>query len=126
MAVRITYSEVLEIMDNCTVGTSIINNLIIEASAIVDSVFIEDETMTEAMLKSVEKWLTAHMLASTLSRTTSEEKLGDASLTYTGKWGQGLSSTPYGQMVLILDVTGKMAKMGLKGASIRAVKSFDE
>jgi hypothetical protein len=125
MAVRTTNAEVLQIMDNCTVSTTIIDRLIIAASAIVDKVFAGDGTMSDAMLEEVECWLTAHMLASTLSRTTSDEKLGDAQVTYTGKWAMGLDSTPYGQMVKTLDVTGKIAKMGLKGASIFAIPNFD-
>ena len=59
-------------------------------------------------------------------RTTSDEKIGDVSVKYTGKWGELLKSTPYGQMALALDITGKLARAGKTGASIYAVKSFDE
>ena len=126
MAVRVTAAEVKEIMDNCTTSDAIVNTLIGAASAVVDKVFTGDFTMTTAMLKEVERWLTAHMIASTLSRTTSDEKLGDAQVKYTGKWGEGLKSTPYGQMVLTLDVTGKMAKTGKMGVSVYAIPNFDE
>ena len=125
MAVRVTPAEVKEIMDNCTTSDAIVNTFIVGASAVVDKVFTNDASMSETMLKEVERWLTAHMLASTLSRTTSDEKLGDAQLTYTGKWAMGLDSTPYGQMVKTLDVSGRMAKMGLKGASMYAIPNFD-
>jgi hypothetical protein len=127
MAVRVTHDDVLEIMDSdCTVSHTVIDNLIITANAIINKVFAGDNTMSEDMLKAVEQWFTAHMIASTLWRTTADEKIGDAAVTYTGKWGFGLDLTPYGQMVKQLDVTGKMAKIGLKGASIYAIPNFDE
>ena len=126
MAVRCTHDDVIGIMDNCTVSHSVIDVLIPIASAIVDKVFSGDSTMTTDMLKGVEMYLTAHMIASTLERTTSDEKIGDASVKYTGKWGEGLKSTPYGQMVLTMDVTGKMAKTGKLGVSMYAIPNFDE
>jgi hypothetical protein len=125
MSIRVTSAEVKEIMDNCTTSDIIVNTFITAASAVIDKVFSGNTSMSAVMLKEVERWLTAHMLASTLSRTTSEEKLGDAQLTYTGKWGEGLKSTSYGQMVLVLDVSGLMAKTGLKGASMYAIPNFD-
>jgi hypothetical protein len=66
------------------------------------------------------------MIAATLHRTTSEEKLGDASVKYTGKWDKNLDSTPYGQIVKGLDTSGKMAAIGLREVSITVIKSFDE
>lgn len=127
MAVRTTHDEVLEIMDNCTVSHSVIDKLIIAASAVVDQVFLDDDDIGDTLLAEIEKWLTAHMIASTsLYRTTSEEEVGDARAKYTGQWGKKLESTPYGQMVLTLDTTGKMARLGKMAASIFAVPSFDD
>ena len=126
MAVRSTHDEVIAVMDNCTVDHAVIDTLIPIASAAIDKIFSGDTTMTDAMLKSVEIYLTAHMIASTLQRTAADEKLGDAAITYTGKWGMGLQSTPYGQMVLTIDITGKMAKTGKMGASIFAIPNFDD
>jgi hypothetical protein len=126
MAVRTTHDEVLEIMDGCTATHAVIDTLIIAASAIVDKVFASDGDIGDVLLEEIERWLTAHMLASSISRVGSDEKLGDASIKYTGQWGKKLESTPYGQMVLTLDTTGKMANLGKMAASIYAVKSFDE
>lgn len=125
MAARVTVSEVKEIMDSCTVTDAIVNTFIGAATELVDTAFENDTTTSTTLLKEIERWLTAHMLASTLSKTTSDEKLGDASVKYTGQWGKKLESTPYGHMVLILDVTGKMANSGKMGASIFAVPEFD-
>jgi hypothetical protein len=125
MAVRCTHDDVIGIMDNCQVNHAIIDTLIPIASGIIDKIFTGDSTMTTDMLKSIEMYLTAHIIASTLERTAAVEKIGDAAITYTGKWGKMLESTPYGQMILTLDITGKMAKTGLKGASIYAIPNFD-
>ena len=125
MAIRVTPAEVKEIMDNCTTSDSIVNTFITGASAVIDKVFSGDTTMSDAMLKEIERWFTAHMIASTLSRTTSDEKLGDAQVTYTGKWAMGLDSTPYGQMCLTLDISGKLRRLGKQNVSLFAIPNFD-
>jgi len=61
-----------------------------------------------------------------LARMASKEKVGEAEVTYTGKWGELLKSTPYGQMVLLLDTTGKIANAGKAKASMYAIPNFDE
>jgi len=123
---RVTATEVKAIMDNCTVLDAVVTTFIAAGTEVITEVFENDTEITTALLKEIERWFVAHMLASTLSRTTSEEKVGDASLKYTGKWGKNLESTPYGQVVLTLDVSGRMANVGKMKASIYAVKQFDE
>lgn len=125
MAVRTTAAEVKEIMEGCTTSDAIVNSLITAASVVVDKVFENDADIGDTLLEEIERWLTAHMIASSLYRSTSEEKVGDASLKYTGKWGMRLESTPYGQMVLTLDITGKMGNLSKQAASMFAVKNFD-
>lgn len=122
---RITASEVKEIMDNCTTDDNVIDVFIGAATALIDKIYAEDTTVTDTLLKEIERWLTAHMIASTVFRTTSDEKLGDATVKYTGQWGKKLESTPYGQMVLTLDPTGLMANTGKMGASIYAIPEFE-
>ena len=127
MAIRTTHDAVLEIMDSdCSVSHTVVDRLIIAASAVVDQVFENDTDIGTTLLEEIECWLTAHMIACTLYRTTSEEKVGDATAKYTGQWGKKLESTPYGQMVLTLDTTGKMAKSGKAAASIFAIPSFED
>lgn len=126
MAVRTTAAEVLDIMDSgCTVSTTIISRLIVAASAVVDQVFEDDTDIGDTLLEEIECWLTAHMIASSIYRTASEEEVGDARVRYTGQFGKKLESTPYGQVVLTLDWTGKMSKLGKISASISAIESFD-
>lgn len=123
---RVSPGEVKQIMDGCTLGDQVINAYIISANALVTEVFTGDTEITTTLLKEIERWFTAHMISSTTFRMGSDEKLGDASITYTGKWGLGLDSTPYGQMVKQIDFTGRMGKVGKLAAKIYAIKSFDE
>lgn len=95
------------------------------AEAIVDAIFSEDTEIGTTLMDEIKVWMSAHLIASTILRMTSEEKLGDASVKYTGKWGTKLESTPYGQVILIMDITGKMASAGKMRASIFAVPGFD-
>lgn len=122
---RTTATEVKEIMDGCTVSDAIVTSLITAASEVVTQVFSGDTTISDTLLEEIERWLTAHMIASSLYRSTKTEGVGDASVSYTGTFGEGLKSTPYGQMVLTLDFTGKMAKTGKQVASVYSIPSFD-
>ena len=118
---RVNSAEVKEIMDNCTTPDATVEAMITAANQIVNNVF-GTTTHTDELLIEIEKWLSAHMVASTVFRMASDEKVGDASVKYTGQWGKRLESTPYGQMVLLLDTSGKMANTGKMAASIYAVK----
>lgn len=118
---RVTAAEVKAIMDGCTTADAVVEAMIDAATDVITDVI--GSGLTDARLKEVERWLVAHMLSATVFKTTSEEKIGDASAKFTGKWGEGLSSTPYGQMVLMLDTTGKMANAGKRSATIFAVET---
>lgn len=123
---RVTATEVKEIMDNCNKTDAVVEVFINAASTFITKVFADDTVLTTDELKEIERWFTAHMIASTIFRTTTEEKLGDASVKYTGQFGMALDSTPYGQMVKQLDRTSKISEAGLKRATMSAIKSFDD
>jgi len=106
---RTTVDEVSKILDNTGLDNS-------QISGYIDS----------ANRGEIEKWWAAHLIASTVERTTDQEKVGDVSAKYTGKWGEGLKSTPYGQTVLQLDTTGTLQKSGKQAVYFKAIKSFDE
>lgn len=125
MANRVTASEVKAIMDDCQVTDPVVETFITAAEEVISLVFATDTTITTALLKEIERWFVAHMIASTLERTASEEKVDDAQIKYTGKWGENLSSTSYGQMVMQLDVAGRMVNANKPAARIFAVKSFE-
>lgn len=122
---RTTATDVKLILDSCTLPDATVDAYISTANLVVNQVFENDSTLGTALLTDIEKWFTAHMISSTTWRSVDTEKLGDASVKYTGQWGKGLDSTPYGQMVKTLDVTGKFAATGKRVASIYAITSFE-
>ena len=125
MSVRTTAAEVLQILDGCTLSSPILDSFIGAASRLIDSVYSGDATMSADQLTDIETWFTAHMIASTLHRQTSQETVDGASVKYTGYWSKDLESTSYGQMVKVLDVSGKMANAVKKLASMKAITRFE-
>lgn len=124
MSSTISAADVTEIMDNCGLSDSTVAAYIDTAETFVDEVFSEDTYISDDLLLEIKKWFAAHMIAATTWRTTESEKIGDAQVKYTGKWGMYLDGTPYGQMVKILDTTGKMGKVGKRQATLKAIVSF--
>jgi len=122
---RVVAIEVKQIMDGCTLDDQVVDAYIVAANELVDKVFENDTDIGDTLLKEIEKWLTAHLIASSQQRTAAMEAVGDARIAYTGEWGKRLESTPYGQVALTLDITGKLARAGKTAASIRAVESFE-
>ena len=118
MAVRITAAEVRDIMDATVLTDPIIGTYILGANTLINSVLgigITD------ILKEIERWLTAHLIAISRERMAKKEEAGGAKIEYIGDYGAGLDSTPYGQMVQILDTTGAMATLMMKKATTYAV-----
>ena len=126
MSIRVTATEVKDIMDNCTVDDSIVTIYIGVASTIIDELFATDTTTPAVILKEIERFYSAHLIASALDRVTLEEKIGDAAVIYSARMGKGFEATPYGQALLQIDISGKMANIGKRSATITAVKQFDE
>jgi hypothetical protein len=121
MAARVTSAEVIAIMPGVLITGATVDLYIESGTLLIDSVF--GATNVDDLTKQIEKWFVAHMIASTQERMTIEEKIGDASVKYHDWKGEGLNSTPYGQMVLLLDRLGLMTNMGMTIAWTRAVKS---
>jgi len=120
---RTTAEEVLEIMDTSLSDTQI-SPYIGLANRMVTSL-LGGEGLSDQLLTDIELWLTAHFIAITKSRMGEKEQIGEATIVYIGKFGMGFQSTPYGQMVLSLDSTGKIAATGKKAIKITAITSFD-
>ena len=122
---RTTATEVKAILDGCTLADATVDEFIHSANLVVTDVLGDDSDLSDSQLEDIERWLTAHLISATTWRTAKIEKVGEASVTYTGVFGKYLEMTPYGQMVKLLDTTGKMGNIGKKGASIYAITSFD-
>ena len=125
MAVRVTAAEVKMIIDT-DLTDLVVDAFILGANVTVTEVLGSDTSITDAHKKEIERWLAAHLLAATREQQTQKAGAAGASITYQGQTGMGLNSTLYGQQVLALDTTGKMAgAMSKQRASISAVESFD-
>lgn len=132
---RVTSDEVKAIMDNCPLSTAEVDVYINAANLYINTLFgltnpVEDSssgsTSETTLYFEIERWLTAHMIASTRFRMTTEEQINDAKIVFAGKFGMGLDSTPYGQMLKILDTTGTLITADKKKASIFAIPQFED
>jgi hypothetical protein len=105
-----------------TLADAIVDAYILAAEEMVTNVLSTDTTLSAALLKEIGRWLAAHMIAATKERMETEAGAGGAYIKYAGTFGEAFSSTPYGQMVLQLDTTGKFASLGCKVASMSAIQ----
>lgn len=122
----ITGDEVKEIMSGCTLTNDQIDPYINVAETYIERVFAEDTTVTTAFKTELKRWLTAHFVASIHYRMTSKERVGEAEVSYADRFGVAFNATPYGQTLLQLDTTGKLAVAGKKGARIFAIPQFEK
>jgi len=122
----VTADEVKEIMDNLDLSDSIIETFIDAADIVIIKAYENDTTTTSAQKKEVERWLSAHFIASTLKRMGASEKVGEAEIKYIGKFGLGLDLTPYGQIAKQIDPAGVLNRMSKSDIMIKAIESFDD
>ena len=122
MAVRVTATEVRVIINTALTDTAIDAYIAIANPMVTNTVTCG---LSEAVLKEIERWLTAHLIGITKERATTKEKLGEASVEYAGTFGAGLKQTSWGQMVLQLDTCGQFGNLGKKDIDITAITSFE-
>jgi hypothetical protein len=110
MANRVTEAEVETLLD---VDSDIdVDSFITTANLLVTQV-LTGSGLSDELLAEIEKYLSAHMLEShPRLRQLTQEKFGDAAQSFAGKFGEGLKATAHGQMVLILDTSGRFEKVG--------------
>jgi cell division FtsZ-interacting protein ZapD len=118
MALRVTGDEVLEIMDT-SLTVSQLETFATAANLLVTAK-LGSEGLSTDLLKEIERYLTAHF-ASAVDPGVSREKIGEAEAYYMDQAGTGLASTRYGQRVLLLDTTGKLARSGSKQILFTAI-----
>jgi GTPase involved in cell partitioning and DNA repair len=124
---RTTVDDVKNILDDTSLTDGIITAYIDDANVFVTA-HLTGEGLSDSVLEKIEKWITAHMITVTRERMAAKEGAGGAEITYTGKWGEGMKSTPYGQMAIELDTSDTLLDMteGKKESSSRAVESFED
>ncbi len=119
---RTTVAKVKLILPETELADPIITAYIEAAGTWLNTLFAGMSNSAE-MEAELERWLAAHLIVATQDRIATKEGAGGAYIEYTGVFGEGLRSTPYGQMALALDVTGMLAAAGMKTVKIFAVKS---
>lgn len=108
MALRALPADVQKMVDN-TVDS--VDLFIIQANAMVDS-FLPITTMSAALLALIETSLAAHFALLAFEKGSLAEKtIGEATDKYHNVYKGGLSSTRYGQQVIMLDTSGKLAQL---------------
>ena len=122
MANRVTEAEVKAILDNTTLTDPQVLAFIGSANVLINTAF---GTGTTDILKELERWVAAHMIAITRERQAKKEEAGGAKIEYTGDYGAGLKSTSYGQMAISLDSSGILASLSGRAIRIYAVTSFE-
>ena len=106
---RTSVTEVKKIIETDMSDTDI-QSYIDSANALVDSTIVSK--LGDVLLEQIEKWLTAHLMASTREQMVKTGKGGPASATFYGYGeGKGLEHTPYGQQVVSLDFTGTLKRI---------------
>lgn len=110
MAWRTTEEDVRAIIS--TDSDNLIAPFIDTATAVVDYVESEDDNdvLTDALLREIEKYLAAHFYEHLDQAYTSKSTDG-ASAAFQGQFGMGLDSSKWGQTAKRLDVTGTLAAM---------------
>jgi hypothetical protein len=115
---KISVDDVKSIIDTDLTDADI-QAYVDDAYDVITDIFSTDKPV-------LQRWLAAHLIATSRERQIDQAKAGPASATYSGKTGTGLATTTYGQQALALDPTGKLAaRLGRKSASVTAVKSTD-
>ena len=106
---RVTEQDVLDIMDN-TLDEDEISAHLLSANVFVTAT-LGDKGLSDEVLAEIERWTTAHMVASTKDRVSKEEGAGGAYIKWAGFWGKNFESTQYGQTALLLDTSGTLVAL---------------
>jgi hypothetical protein len=114
MAARVSSEEVLEIIDTDLTDVSA---MITAANLIINS-RLASRGISEELLKEIERWLAAHFVAIRDPKLKSETIDGAKQEYEYAKMGEGIMGTSYGQQAVLLDVSGSLAQMGKKRATI--------
>lgn len=111
MTVRVTASEVKEIIQTTIEDSVLESNHIATASLMVDEHLL-DIGLSAPMLARIELYLAAHFVALTEERGgLTRERLGDGDESLANVYSSGLNSTRYGQTALSLDSTGTLTQV---------------
>lgn len=117
---RVTAAEVLVIMDAVELADPIVEAYISGAETFVNE-NLTNTALSEATLKEIERWLTAHLISISRERQSKKEQAGKAAIEYAGAWGEGLKMTSFGQTAIALDSTGTLNGLSGKAVTFYAI-----
>ena len=116
---RVTVEEVKAIIST-KLGEQVIEQYINSAGVIMD--MLKGHSLPAPLMKEIERWITAHLIASSRERQAREEGAGGAYVRYAGMSYSGLRSTTYGQHAIALDTSGVLATMAGKTVTFKVIK----
>lgn len=119
---RVTASEVKDIIDTDLIDARV-NAYINSANILVNEVLV-NEGLSDALLTEIERWLAAHYITCN-ERQAIQQVAGPAEQRFSDVFGKHLLSSTFGQTAAQLDTTGKLAKLGQKTVTLKAI-SEDE
>jgi hypothetical protein len=114
----VTDTEVLAIMD-IDAFVKPADPFILAAATIRQDELDPLGTISDDMLKEIERWLSAHFYTVAFTRTD-KEKIDDEEVTARSKIGMNLSLTHYGQMAMTLDTSGTLKELNNPKAATTA------
>lgn len=117
-----TVAMVKEVMDTNLSDADITAHINI-ASDLVTTALVSSG-LGSTRITNIERYVAAHLIAmrDRLAGQTSAEWLSsEAKVEFSGKWGEALKSTNYGQTAIVLDTTGTLSQMGAARAIFRAI-----
>jgi len=120
MGNRIKTSEV-QGLTGSTLGAAEISPYIDTANSIVDY-YLDGKGLSEERLTKIELFLAAHLLTANRERPAIKESVSPASKSYSDIFGQGFESTTYGQTLMLVDVTGILARTAKKSINLKSIK----
>lgn len=125
---RVTAAEVKEIIATALTGTAL-DPFITIANQLVTNLLGNKASLTDAIRKEIERWLSAHYVA-----IYENLNAGRGILSFGGIKGSenkqpgigvGLKNSSYGLTAIELDITGTLVNLGNKTASVSIINSPD-
>ena len=119
MAVLVTKTDVKQVIDTDLGDTDLDYFISLADLEIVEK--LTGKGLSDARLKEIERWLTAHFIASSRDPQIKSEGVDVLSSSYEGQTGMGLEFTRYGQQVMKLDTSGTLGRSGKGGVELQSI-----
>lgn len=120
MANRCTGAEVKQVITTGKTAAQV--EFYITAANLIVTDNLTGESFSAAKLKEIEIYIAAHAVALDDPQIAKEDIGGETRATYdVGTPGEGLAHTRFGRMALLLDTSGKLAKLGKRPAKMEAL-----